>query len=77
MALARRLRDESAIRIVMLTSPREEADRVMELELSGDDNPTKPFSLRAARTDLGKPTASGSGILESVRRCIRTRESAL
>ena len=66
MALARRLRDESAIRIVMLTSRREEADRVMELELSGDDNPTKPFSLRSARTDLGKPTASGSGILESV-----------
>ncbi|HWM71919.1 MAG TPA: response regulator, partial [Steroidobacteraceae bacterium] len=31
MALARRLRDESAIRIVMLTSRREEADRVMEL----------------------------------------------
>jgi len=29
MALARRLRDESAIRIVMLTSRREEADRVM------------------------------------------------
>jgi DNA-binding response OmpR family regulator len=77
MALARRPGDESAIRIVMFTSRREEADRVMELELSGDDNPTKPFSLRSARTDLGKPTASGSGILESVRRCIRTRESAL
>jgi hypothetical protein len=25
----------------------------MELELSADDNPTKSFSLRAARTDLG------------------------
>jgi hypothetical protein len=49
----------------------------MELELSADDNPTKPLSLRAARTDLGRPTASGRGILESVRRCIRTRESAL
>ena len=77
MALARRLRDESVIRIVMLTGRREETDRVMELELSADDNPTKPFSLRVARRDLGKPTASGSGILESVRRCIRTRESAL
>src|SRR6267378_1874098 len=66
MTLARRLRDQSAIPIVMLTSRREEADRVMELELSADDNPTKPFSLRSARTDLGKPTASGSGILESV-----------
>src|SRR6266436_5885791 len=53
MALARRLRDESAIRIVMLTSRREEVDRVRELELSADDNPTKSFSLRAARTDLG------------------------
>src|SRR5882724_13240093 len=37
MALARRLREESAIPIIMLTGRREEADRVMGLELGADD----------------------------------------
>jgi DNA-binding response OmpR family regulator len=46
MALARRLRDESAIPIVMLTGRRDEADRVMGLELGADDYLTKPFSPR-------------------------------
>jgi two-component system OmpR family response regulator len=46
MALARSLRDESAIPIIMLTGRREEADRVMGLELGADDYLTKPFSPR-------------------------------
>ena len=46
MALARRLRDESAIPIIMLTGRREEADRVMGLESGADDYLTKPFSPR-------------------------------
>jgi len=46
MALARRLRDQSAIPIVMLTGRRDEADRVMGLELGADDYLTKPFSPR-------------------------------
>jgi len=46
MALARKLRDESAIPIVMLTGRAEEADRVMGLELGADDYLTKPFSPR-------------------------------
>jgi two-component system OmpR family response regulator len=46
MALARRLRDESAIPIIMLTGRGEEADRVMGLELGADDYLTKPFSPR-------------------------------
>jgi two-component system, OmpR family, response regulator len=46
MALARRLRDESAIPIIMLTGRREEPDRVMGLELGADDYLTKPFSPR-------------------------------
>jgi two-component system, OmpR family, response regulator len=46
IALARRLRDQSAIPIVMLTGRREEADRVMGLELGADDYLTKPFSPR-------------------------------
>src|SRR4030081_2557767 len=46
MVLASRLREESAIPIIMLTGRREEADRVMGLELAADDYLTKPFSPR-------------------------------
>ncbi len=46
MAIARRIRDESEIPIVMLTGRSEEADRVMGLELGADDYLTKPFSPR-------------------------------
>jgi two-component system OmpR family response regulator len=46
MAIARSLRDRSAVPIVMLTGVREEADRVMGLELGADDYLTKPFSPR-------------------------------
>ena len=46
MAVARRLRDESHIPIIMLTGQREEPDRVMGLELGADDYVTKPFSNR-------------------------------
>src|SRR6202171_4171912 len=46
MALARRMREESSIPIIMLTGRREVADRVMGLELGADDYLTKPFSPR-------------------------------
>jgi DNA-binding response OmpR family regulator len=46
MHLARRLRDSSAIPIIMLTGRTDEADRVMGLELGADDYLTKPFSPR-------------------------------
>jgi two-component system, OmpR family, response regulator len=46
MAIARRMREESTIPIIMLTGQREEADRVMGLEFGADDYVTKPFSLR-------------------------------
>jgi two-component system, OmpR family, response regulator len=46
ITLVGRLRDQSAIPIVMLTGRREEADRVMGLELGADDYLTKPFSPR-------------------------------
>src|SRR6202050_2448036 len=46
MAIARTLRESSAIPIVMLTGVRDEADRVMGLELGADDYLTKPFSPR-------------------------------
>jgi two-component system, OmpR family, response regulator len=44
--LARRLSDQSAIPIVMLSGQSEEADRIMALELGADDYLTKPFSPR-------------------------------
>jgi two-component system OmpR family response regulator len=46
ITLVRQLRDRSAIPIVVLTGRREEADRVMGLELGADDYLTKPFSPR-------------------------------
>jgi DNA-binding response OmpR family regulator len=46
MNLARRLREESTIPIIMLTGRTDEADRVMGLELGADDYITKPFSPR-------------------------------
>jgi two-component system, OmpR family, response regulator len=46
MQIARRLREGSAIPILMLTGRAEEADRVMGLELGADDYLTKPFSPR-------------------------------
>jgi two-component system OmpR family response regulator len=46
MQIARRLREASDIPIIMLTGRRDEADRVMGLELGADDYLTKPFSPR-------------------------------
>ncbi len=46
LALARGLREQSAIPIIILTGQTEEADRVMGLELVADDYVVKPFSLR-------------------------------
>jgi two-component system OmpR family response regulator len=46
MQIARQLRVDSDIPIIMLTGRKEEADRVMGLELGADDYLTKPFSPR-------------------------------
>lgn len=46
MNIARRLRADSEVPIIMLTGRKEEADRVMGLELGADDYLTKPFSPR-------------------------------
>jgi two-component system OmpR family response regulator len=46
MQIARRLRERSATPILMLTGRKEEADRVMGLEIGADDYQTKPFSPR-------------------------------
>ena len=46
MQLARRLRAESEVPIIIVTGKKDEADRVMGLELGADDYLTKPFSPR-------------------------------
>jgi len=46
MQIARDLRGDSEIPIIMLTGRKDEADRVMGLELGADDYLTKPFSPR-------------------------------
>src|SRR6202789_2505058 len=66
MAIARLLRDQSAIPIVMLTGVRDEADRVMGLELGADDYLTKPFSprelLARIRTVLRRTKSAASAV---------------
>lgn len=46
MQLARELRDRSLVPVIILSGRREEADRVMGLEMAADDYVTKPFSNR-------------------------------
>jgi DNA-binding response OmpR family regulator len=46
MQIAQKLRVDSDIPIIMLTGRKDEADRVMGLELGADDYLTKPFSPR-------------------------------
>ena len=46
MQIARRLRERWDLPIIMLTGRKDEADRVMGLELGADDYLTKPFSPR-------------------------------
>ena len=46
MQIVRRLRERWDLPIIMLTGRKEEADRVMGLELGADDYLTKPFSPR-------------------------------
>ena len=64
MQIARRLREQSAVPILMLTGRAEEADRVMGLELGADDYLTKPFSprelLARIRALLRRANAQGS-----------------
>ena len=81
MAIARSLRDQSAIPIVMLTGVREEADRVMGLELGADDYLTKPFSprelLARIRTVLRRTKSMAAGAARREIRAYRFGEFEL
>ncbi len=46
MQLARKLRETSEVPIIIVSGRKDEADRVMALELGADDNVTKPFGPR-------------------------------
>jgi two-component system OmpR family response regulator len=50
LAVCRRLREEHAVPIIFLSSRAEEVDRVLGLELGGDDYVVKPFSPRELAT---------------------------
>src|SRR5579863_9510175 len=73
MAIVRTLRDSSAIPIVMLTGVRDEADRVMGLELGADDYLTKPFSPREllARIRTVLRRTKGAALTEARQRDVR------
>ena len=65
MTLARSLRERLAIPVIMLTGVRDEADRVMGLELGADDYVMKPFSprelLARIRTVLRRARGAAAG----------------
>jgi DNA-binding response OmpR family regulator len=53
LEVLRRIRQGSAVPVVMLTARGEEIDRVVGLELGADDYVTKPFSLRELVARVG------------------------
>jgi len=57
MQLARTLRAESSVPIIIVTGKQDEADRVMGLEFGADDYVTKPFS-RASSSPHPRGAAS-------------------
>jgi two-component system, OmpR family, response regulator len=73
MVLARKLREESTIPIIILTGVRDDADRVMGLELGADDYLTKPFSPREllARVRTVLRRTKDEALTEAKRRGVR------
>jgi two-component system OmpR family response regulator len=73
MVLARKLREESDIPIILLTGVCEEADRIMGLELGADDYLTKPFSPREllARVRTVLRRTKGEALTETKQKDVR------
>jgi two-component system, OmpR family, response regulator len=73
MVLARKLREESTIPIIILTGVHDDADRIMGLELGADDYLTKPFSPREllARVRTVLRRTKGEALTETKRRGVR------
>ncbi|HTT36640.1 MAG TPA: response regulator [Burkholderiales bacterium] len=71
MTIARKLRAQSSVPIIILTGNRDDVDRIVGLELGADDYLTKPFNprellarirtiLRRAQAHVKAPPAAGS-----------------
>jgi two-component system, OmpR family, response regulator len=73
MVLAQKLREESTIPVIILTGVRDDADRIMGLELGADDYLTKPFSPREllARVRTVLRRTKGEALTETKRRGVR------
>jgi DNA-binding response OmpR family regulator len=71
MTIVRTLRDQSAIPIVMLTGVRDEADRVMGLELGADDYLIKPFSPRELLARIRTVLRRAKSTAQAQRRDVR------
>jgi len=71
LAVCRRLREEHALPIIFLSSRGEEVDRVLGLELGGDDYVVKPFSPRElavrVKTVLKRTAAPAAPIRSALR----------
>ncbi|MGZ8694287.1 MAG: response regulator transcription factor [Gaiellaceae bacterium] len=59
--VCRRLRERSAVPIIVVTARGEEADRVVGLELGADDYVVKPFGLRELIARIRAVTRRGQG----------------
>jgi len=64
--VCRRIRKTSDVPILFLTSRSDEIDRVVGLEIGGDDCLTKPFSTRARGT-ITRQSTPGQGTQVTVR----------
>ena len=64
LTVAREVRKQSSVPIIMLTAKSEEADRVAGLELGADDYITKPFSLRELVARIKAVLRRSSGELD-------------
>ncbi len=78
MQLARKLRETSAVPVIIVTGKRDEADRVMGLEIAADDYVTKPFSnrellarIRAVLRRCQAPPDGAAPAREATRRAYR------
>ena len=80
--VCRRLRQSSNVPVLFLTSRSDEIDRVVGLEIGGDDYLTKPFSTRELLARIKaimrrlqpEPVAKSSGIVLDIGRHTVTRE---
>lgn len=77
LTLCRRLRDESAVLIIMLSAANEEADRVVGLEVGADDYLAKPFSPRELLARIKALVRRATGPLAEQRKARRLADQPL